>query len=92
MVPGDTAHLLSAECPALQPYLATTLPHLLAMLSPHKDLLSLVLDAVSSDKESATSFFLDPSANPSVIALVQQYGTNLPELREEVNQTMRLEK
>ena len=73
MVPGDTAHLLSAECPALQPYLATTLPHLLAMLSTHKDLLSLVLDALSSDKETATSFFLDPSTNPRVIALVQRY-------------------
>ena len=73
-VPGDVAHLLSAECPALQPYLATTLPHLFAMLSPHKDLLSLVCNAVSSDKEAATSFFLDPSTNPMVIALVQQYG------------------
>ena len=73
-VPGDVAHLLSAQCLALQPYLATTLPHLLAMLSPNKDLLSLVLNAVTSDKETATSFFLDPSTNPMVIALVQQYG------------------
>ena len=73
-VPGDIPHLLSAECPALQPYLATTLPHLLAMLSPHKDLLSLVLYAMKSNKEIAASFFLDPSTNPMVIALVQQYG------------------
>ena len=74
-VPGDVAHLLSAECPALQPYLATTLTHILAMLSPNKDLLSLFVNVVSdNDKESATSFFLDPSTNPRVIALVQQCG------------------
>jgi hypothetical protein len=44
------------------------------MLSPHKDLLSLVLYAMKSNKEIAASFFLDPSTNPMVIALVQQYG------------------
>ena len=73
-VPGDVAHLLSAECPALQPYLATTLPHLLAMLSPNKELLLPLLCAVNGGREAATSFFLDPSTNPMVIALVQQYG------------------
>ena len=31
-VPGDVAHLLSGECLALQPYLATTLHHLYDML------------------------------------------------------------
>ena len=73
-VPGDVAHLLSAECPALQPYLASTLPHLLAMLSPDKELLSLVVSAMTSDMDTATTFLLDPSTNPTVIALVQQYG------------------
>ena len=38
-VPGDVAHLLSGECPALQPYLATTLQHLSEMLAPHPHLL-----------------------------------------------------
>ena len=74
-VPGDVAHLLSAECPALQPYLATTLTHILAMLSPNKDLLSLFVNAVSdNDRESAVSYILDPSTSPRVIALVQQCG------------------
>ena len=73
-VPGDVAHLLSAECPALQPYLATTLPHLIAMLSSNKELLSPVVNAMRSDRDTATSFLLDPSTNPVVIALVQQYG------------------
>ena len=74
-VPGVIGHLLSAECPALQPHLATTLPHLFAMLSPNKDLLSLLVSAVScNDKVTTASFFLDPSTNPKVIALVQRYG------------------
>ena len=34
MVPGDVAHLLSGECIALQPSLATTLHHILGMLVP----------------------------------------------------------
>ena len=33
-VPGDVAHLLSGECLALKPYLATTLNHLSDILSP----------------------------------------------------------
>ena len=37
-VPVDVAHLLSGECTALQPYLATTLHHLLAMLAPQPHL------------------------------------------------------
>ena len=73
-VPGYVAHLLSAECPALQPYLATTLPHLLAMLTPNTELLSHVMKAMTSDKETATQFLLDPSTNPLVISLVQQHG------------------
>ena len=73
-VPGDVAHLLSAECPALQPHLAATLPHLIAMLSPNKELLSPLLKAMTSDRDTATSFLLDPSTNPIVIALVQQHG------------------
>ena len=45
------------------------------MLSPHEDLLSLVFKVVTSDKDTTTSFFLDPSTNP--IALVQQCGQGL---------------
>ena len=38
-VPGDIAHLLSGECKALQPHLATTLQHMLNMLAPNPHLL-----------------------------------------------------
>jgi hypothetical protein len=77
LVPGDVAHLLSGECPALQPYLATTLHHLLDMLSPHPHLLHPVLVALHGDREVVTTFFLDPSTDPSVIRLVQLYGQAL---------------
>ena len=73
-VPGDVAHLLSAECTALQPYLATTLHHLSDMLAPHPHLLNPVLTALHSDRETVTTFFLDPSTDSSVIQLVQLYG------------------
>ena len=73
-VPGDVAHLLSGECPALQPHLATTLLHLLAMLAPQPLLLQLVLKALHGDRETVTTFFLDPSTDPRVIQLVQLYG------------------
>ena len=45
------------------------------MLSPNKDLLSVLVSAVScNEKETTAAFFLDPSTNPKVIALVQRYG------------------
>jgi len=74
-VPGDVAHLLSAECPALQPHLASTLQHLLDMFAPHPHLLHPVLTALHGDREAVTTFFLDPSTDPLVIQLVQLYGS-----------------
>ena len=74
LVPGDVAHLLSGECPALQPHLATTLQHLIAMLAPHPHLLPPVVTALQGDRESVTTFLLDPSTDSSVIELVQTYG------------------
>ena len=74
IVPGDIAHLLSGECPALQPHLAKTLHNLLQMLAPHPHLLPPVLSALNGDRESVTTFMLDPSTDPCVINLVQIYG------------------
>ena len=73
-VPGDVAHLLSGECPALQPYLATTLHHIPDMLGHHPELLNPVMLALNGDREAVTTFLLDPSTDPCVINLVQQYG------------------
>ena len=74
MVPGDVAHLLSGECPALQPHLAKTLHHLSDMLAPHPHLLPPVMTALHGDRDTVTRFFLDPSTDPGVIELVQLYG------------------
>ena len=73
-VPGDVAHLLSGECQALQPHLATTLQNLFAMLAPHPHLLPPLMTALHGDREAVTTFFLDPSSDPSVIQLVQLHG------------------
>ena len=70
----DVAHLLSGECPALQPYLAITLHNISDMLAPHPHLLHPGLTALPRDRETVTTFFLDPSTDPSVIQLVQLYG------------------
>ena len=74
-VPGDVAHLLSAECPALQPHLASTLQHLLDMFAPHPHLFHPVTAALHGDREAVTIFMLDPSTDPLVIQLVQLYGS-----------------
>ena len=73
-VPGDVPHLLSGECPALQSLLATTLKNILDMLAPFPHLLPPVLAALEGDRETVTSFFLDPSTDKEVIKLVQLYG------------------
>ena len=74
LVPGDVAHILSGECPALQPHLAKTLHNLFDMLSSHPHLLPPVLSALHGNRETVTTFFLDPSTDPIVIKLVQTYG------------------
>ena len=73
-VPGDVAHVLSAECPALQPYLAPTLLHLKTILSPSPHLLPPLMAALQGDREKTTTFFLDPSTDSLVIELCQLYG------------------
>ena len=72
--PGDTAHLISGECSALHPYLATSRIHLQELLAPHPQLLPLVLDALEADRETTTTFILDPSTNPLVLVLCQHHG------------------
>ena len=67
LVPGDVPHILSGECPALQPYLATTLQHLFDMLNPHPHLLPPFMAALNGDRETVTAFFLDPSTYPGVM-------------------------
>ena len=48
--------------------------HLSDMLDPHPHLMRPVLTALHGDREAVTTFFLDPSTDPSVIQLVQLHG------------------
>ena len=54
--------------------LASTLQHLLDMLASHPHLLPPVLTALNGDRDTTTMFFLDPSTDPAVMKLVQEYG------------------
>ena len=73
-VPGDVAHLVSAQCPALQPQLVSTLNHVKEILAPQPELLSLLQAALNSDSQAATRVLLDPSTDPQVIRLYQIHG------------------
>ena len=48
--------------------------NLLDMLAPFPHLLPPVMTALEGDRETVTTFFLDPSTDPGVIKLVQLYG------------------
>ena len=73
-IPGDIAHIISGECPALQPILTQTLSNICDILAPHPLLLPPVTAALQSDSEAFTTFILDPSTDKQVIRLVQQQG------------------
>ena len=47
---------------------------MLDMLAPHPHLFPPVMTALQGDRETGTTFFLDPSTDPGVINLVQLYG------------------
>ena len=74
VVPGDVAHLVSGLCPTLQPQLQSTLRNLENLLEPYPLLLPLLSGALKSDSQTATTFILYPSTDPSVIQLCQAYG------------------
>ena len=75
MVPGDTAHIQSGECPALLPALSQTINHLQDMFSSCQHLLLPLLAALNGDRECITTFILDPSTDPLVISLRQEQGS-----------------
>ena len=68
---------LSGEFKALQPHLATTLQHMLIMLAPNPHLLPPLMAALQGDRETVTTFFLDPSTDPGVIKLRQLHGVSV---------------
>ena len=70
-VPGDVAHILSGECPALKPVLARTMVNINDILAPYPILQIPVETALQSGREVFSTYILDPSTDPSVISLVQ---------------------
>ena len=69
--PGDVAHIVSGECHSLKQVLAQVLSNIWDILSPYPPLLPPVIAALNSDKESFTTFILDPSTDQHVISLAQ---------------------
>ena len=74
MAPGDIAHILSGECPAILPTLTNTNSNLQHIFSNHQRLAIPLLSSLQGDKEQITTFILDPSSDPLVISLWQEYG------------------
>ena len=74
MVPGDTAHLLRGECPALLPALSSTISNLQQQFSSCQQLALPLLSALQGDRMQISTFILDPSTNSQVIALRQEFG------------------
>ena len=77
MIPGDVAHILCGECTAIKPALAQALRNIEQLLSPYPLLLPPVVAALQSDRETFTTFILDPSTDAAVISLVQHQGSGI---------------
>ena len=74
---GDLPHLLSGACPALAQTLARALLYWQKVLSALPHLLPPVQAALIASPEAFTTFLLDPSTDPGVIALVQLHGAGV---------------
>ena len=74
MVPGDTAHILSGECPALLPALSSTIANIQHQFTSFQHLALPLLSALQGDKIQISTFILDPSTDVQVIALRQEWG------------------
>ena len=77
MSPGDTAHILSGECPALLPALTSTIENLQLQFSSYQHLSLPLLSSLQGDREQITAYILDPSTSPLVISLQQEHGSSV---------------
>ena len=71
---GDIQHLLSGECPALQPKLAQALSNGLAFLEPYPYLHEQAVLSLQGPPEQWLYFLLDPSTDEKLIQYKQEYG------------------
>ena len=74
ITPGDTAHILSGECPALLPALTATIYNIQDQFSPFPQLLVPLLSSLQGDRLQISTFILDPSTDSKVISLQQEFG------------------
>ena len=74
MVPGDTAHILSGQCPALVPALSSTITNIQHQFTSFQHLALPLLSALQGGKIHISTFILDPSTDVQVIALRQEWG------------------
>ena len=72
--PGNVTHYLSGNCPALSTSLMNTLEHSLSSLPLFPDFASIVHCALSRSSFEWTKFVLDPTTDPQVINIKQNYG------------------
>ena len=73
---GDSVHLLSGQCPALQPALQQTIDRGLTLLKSDIPLLNIVEASLQLTPVELAKFLADPSTSPEVISHRQQFGQN----------------
>ena len=72
--PGDVTHYFSGNCPALSASLQNSLYYTLFHLPCVSDLASSVHSALYRSSLEWAQFILDPTSDPQVISIKQEYG------------------
>ena len=72
--PGTLLHLATGECPGLSGATQQATAHWADFVISHPHLSPLLKEAAESDREAFLSFLLDPTTQPTVLALVQTHG------------------
>ena len=74
VTPGTLQHLATGECPGLSGATQQATAHWADFVISHPHLLPLLKGAAGGEKEAFLSFLLDPTTQPTVLALVQTHG------------------
>ena len=72
---GDRIHLLSGECPALQPTLKLAMVRGLSMLQHNAELHEIAQAALRKSPLDIAKFLADPTTEPEAIAYKQKHGS-----------------
>ena len=74
VTPGTLLHLATGECPGLTAATAQAASHWSDFVISHPHLLPLLQEFAEGEKDTFLSFLLDPTTQPTVIALAQTHG------------------